>query len=319
MIRQVAVISTIFNDDYLLNDFITKFELAFIELGISDWEFVFVDDGSSEDSVKNSRIIIQKFKKAKLVELNRNFGQHVALAAALDFVSKERVIRCNLDMQDAIDNLSEFFCLSEAGHELVIGKYTKREVPHILAMTSKIFYFSLGWLTGIKYFDNTASLRVFGPNYIKSVKLISERNRLPQALDAWLGFEPKFVDVHHYPREVGKSSYGPKKRFHLALDALFHFSSRPLYLLFYLGMFTSFISVILILILQVLSIMTTFIPGYLTLVCLGVLVLGFQTFMLGLIGLYIASIFEEVKNRPLYVTKNSIPNSTVSERGHHGP
>jgi glycosyltransferase involved in cell wall biosynthesis len=318
MIREVSVISTIYNDEYLLNDFIAQFEKAFLELGLTDWEFIIVDDGSSEVSLLHSKDIIKSNHRARLFELNRNFGQHVALAAALDNASKEIVIRCNLDMQDSIDKLREFFDLIEAGNPLVIGRYTSREVPQVLGLSSKLFYGFLGWLTGVRYYQNTASLRVFGSHYAQNLRRISERNRLPQALDAWLGFEPKFVEIAHSTRKIGKSSYNFKKRAQLALDALFHFSSRPLYLLFYFGVITCALSVILILLLQVLAYTTTFVPGYLTLACTGVLLIGMQAFMLGLIGLYIAHIFEEVKDRPLYIMKNRTSDTTKGKEGHYG-
>jgi dolichol-phosphate mannosyltransferase len=306
----ISVITSVYCDEYLLQDFIKVFEAKFIEIGLVDYEVIVVDDGSDLESIKTSRRIVSNHKNVQLIELTRNFGQHIALAAALDFAQYNVVVRCNLDLQDSLSEFQTMYNLILSGNSLVIGVYRNRNVHFLIDRTSRIFYRVLSMLSGSDYHMNTSSLRFYDEFYTRSLRSLKEHNRLPQALDSWLGFKPVFVSIDHFERFSGKSSYNFQRRLQLAVDAIFYFSNRPIKFLFYSGILFSVFSFFALLIFQILSFYNDFIPGYASIISLISLGIGLQALMFGILGIYVSNIFNEVRGRPLYLVKPQIKESS---------
>jgi glycosyltransferase involved in cell wall biosynthesis len=299
----ISIITSIYNDDYLITDFIDVFNKKMAEISELNYEFVFIDDGSNEKSVMNSKSIVSKHKNAKLIELSRNFGQHAALGAALDFTSFNTVVRCNLDLQDSLDELSSMYKIILSGRNLVIGRYYDRKDKLFKRLTANVFYKVLYLFSGHKQENNTASLRMYSEKYITALKESKSLNLLPQGLDAWLGFKPFYVNINHNPREKGNSSYNFKNKFNLATDSVIYFSSKPLKIIFIIGVIMSFLSLLIFIFLQVLKFTTDLIPGYYTIVSLITLGYSIIILMIGVISLYISNIFDAVRERPSYILK----------------
>ncbi len=304
MPKGISVITSVYNDSYLLSDFIEAFEVKFKEINLQDYEIVIVDDGSDMKFVEASRLITSKHRQVKFIELSRNFGQHIALAAALDFVKFEVVVRCNLDLQDSLEQFEVMYKLVLKGNDLVIGQYPKRNDKYLITRTSVFFYRAISFLSGFDYQLNTSSLRFYGKFYIDTHRSLNEHNRLPQALDAWLGFKPVFVSINHQPRLKGKSSYNLRSRIRLAVDAIFYFSNRPLKFLFYSGITLSFISFSALVFILISARYISLLPGYASLVSLISLGIGLQAIIFGTFGIYLSNIFDEVRQRPLYLAKS---------------
>ena len=299
----ISIITSIYNDDYLITDFIDAFNKQMMEISGLNYEFIFVDDGSDENSVMNSKSIISKHENAKLIELSRNFGQHGALRAALGFTRFDTVVRSNLDLQDSLDEIKSMYKLILSGRNLVIGRYHDRKDKFFKRKTANVFYKVLYLFSGYKQEDNTASLRMYSRRYVSALMESNSLNLLPQGIDAWLGFEAFYIYLNHNKRTKGKSSYNFKNKFNLATDSVIYFSSKPLKMIFIFGVLMSIFSFMIFVILQVLKFTTDLIPGFYTIVSLITLGYSITILMIGVISLYISNIFDAVRDRPSYVLK----------------
>jgi hypothetical protein len=299
----ISIITSIYNDDYLITDFIDVFNKKMVEISVLNYEFIFVDDGSNEKSVINSKSIVSKHKNAKLIELSRNFGQHAALGAALDFTRFNTVVRCNLDLQDSLDELKFMYELILKGRNLVIGRYHDRKDKLFKRITAKVFYKVLYLFSGHKQENNTASLRIYSDKYITALRENKSLNLLPQGIDTWLGFKPLYVYINHSARKKGNTSYNFSNKFNLATDSIIYFSSKPLKIIFIIGVVMSFFSLMVFVFLQVLKFTTDLIPGFYTIVSLITLGYSIIVLMIGVISLYISNIFDAVRDRPSYVLR----------------
>ena len=190
-----------------------------------------------------------------------------------------------------------------SGRNLVIGRYYDRKDKLFKRLTANVFYKLLYLFSGHKQENNTASLRMYSEKYIIALKESKSLNLLPQGLDAWLGFKPFYVNINHNPREKGNSSYNFKNKFNLATDSVIYFSSKPLKIIFIIGVIMSFLSLLIFIFLQVLKFTTDLIPGYYTIVSLITLGYSIIILMIGVISLYISNIFDAVRERPSYILK----------------
>jgi len=302
----------IYNDGYLARQFCIEFEKAFKDTfhlsSISNVaELIFVNDGSPDNSIVQLKALLTEFDFLRIIDLSRNFGQHIAIACGFREAKGRFVGRMNVDMQDPPSEIPKFIeAIESSGADLVIGVYEQRQSSLIDRFTSHIFFVFFNWLSGAKIPHNTSPLRIMSRRYIDAYNQLTEKTRFPQGLDSWLGFDHRFIKSEHRERIDKRSSYTLRKRLRLAVEAGLSFSERPLALIFWLGFalvaFGLCYSAFLI---AWRAFSGNRVPGYASTIILFTLFSGFQNIGMGIVAQYIGRVLQETQNRPLYLIKGS--------------
>jgi glycosyltransferase involved in cell wall biosynthesis len=268
-------------------------------------ELIFVNDGSRDDSLEVLLRARERFPFVRVIDLSRNFGQHSAIACGMRDARGGIVLRMNVDMQDppsAIPLLLD--TLKSGGYDLVAGRYAARKSPLTNRISSYLYFLLFRFLTGFDTPRNTSPLRAMSRRFVDTYNALTEKSRFPQGLDQWLGFRQKYVEIEHRERADGRSSYNLWSRLRLAVNGILYFSDRPLKFVALAGLLLAFLGIALAAYFVTDRLLgADYLPGYASLASIGLIAFGVQLGCMGLVGLYIAKIFQEVQNRPLYIIR----------------
>ena len=268
-------------------------------------ELIFVNDGSRDGSLDALLTAHQRFRFVRVIDLSRNFGQHSAIACGLRDARGKVVLRMNVDMQDppaAIPKLLE--AMGQGGYDLVGGQYSARRSPWTTRLTAYLYFVLFRFFTGFDTPQNTSPLRAMSRRFVDAYNALTEKSRFPQGLDQWLGFRHKYVEIDHQPRADGRSAYNFWSRLRLAVNGILYFSDRPLQLVVIAGFAVALLGLVLAAyIVSERLLGVDYLPGYASLASIGLIAFGVQLGCTGLVGLYVAKIFREVQNRPLYIVR----------------
>lgn len=274
------------------------------------FELIFVDDGSSDDSVKKLRGLAKKDGAARVVELARNFGKEIAVTAGLHTARGDAAIIMDADLQHPPELLPEFVKEWENGADVVVGvkRYSKDE-SWFKKLTSNGFYALLRRVSSSNITPHASDFRLIDRPVIDTFKTFTERNRITRGIIDWSGFERRYIYFEAPPRRFGEAGYSYRKLFALAMNSFAAYSMLPLKFASWLGWFILFISSGL----GIFTIVEKYllgdpmnleIRGTAMLAIMLLFLIGVVLICLGFVAMYIARIHEEVINRPLYIVKN---------------
>jgi glycosyltransferase involved in cell wall biosynthesis len=311
MTLKYSFVVPIYHDGGLVSSFCTAIESSLREtLGaerIQDLaEVIFVNDGSRDDSQVLLTAAAARFPFVKVVELSRNFGQHVAISCGYRFASGEYVCMINVDQQDPPDQFGVLLEVIAKGRcDIVVGLRTHRGESLVNRLTSRAFTATLNLLTGSRTPLNAASLRIMTRQFIDAYNSIGDRAPYIPGLENWLGFRHMYVPIRHQYRTQGKSSYTFRKRWRMAMESIIGFSDLPLRIAATLGFIITSIGMLLAaaLILEQFA-SFRFLPGFTSTLATIVFLGGLNLMFLGLVSLYVGRILREVQGRPRYVVKS---------------
>jgi glycosyltransferase involved in cell wall biosynthesis len=308
----ISVVTSIYMDGHLAKDFcieVSRVLALYLDVPESEldnlFEIIFVNDGSTDDSLQHLLNIKREFRFIRVIDLSRNFGQHEALACGYRQAKGMYVIRMNVDMQDPPKEATKLLAEITTGeYDLVVGRYALRNSPWFDRLTAFLYFELFKVMTGLKVMQSTAALRVMNRAFIDSYNELTEKSRFPQGLDQWLGFRQKYVEIQHRSRIDGGSSYTFWSRSRLAINGILYFTDRPLKFIGYFGLWMAVLGLVLgfVIVVQKLT-GNTILPGYTSLAAAVLFGFGMQIGCIGLLGLYIGRIFREVQNRPLYLVR----------------
>lgn len=307
---QYSIVVPIYGDGYLASALCAEIERVMSSYvgstSLQDrLELIFVNDGSPDDSLDALLKSRKSFAFVRIIDLSRNFGQHSAIACGLRDARGEIVLRMNVDMQDppsAIPKLVE--TLKEGGYDLVAGQYSTRKSPLTTRLSAYLYFLLFRLFTGFETPQNTSSLRAMSRRFVDAYNTLTEKSRFPQGLDQWLGFRHKYVEIDHRERADKRSAYGFWSRLRLGINGILYFSDRPLQTVAVAGFVVAFLGIVLAGYIATEKLLgTDYLPGYASLASIGLIAFGIQLGCTGLVGLYIAKIFREVQNRPLYIVR----------------
>lgn len=273
-----------------------------------DFEVVVVENGSVDDSFRLLGELNRQDPRFKVVRLSRNFTADGGVAAGLRHATGDCAVLMDADLQDPPEVLYQFFEKWEEGYEVVYGVIRSRDgVSPLREKANHVFYTLLNRMTGGTMPRNVTAFRLMDRSVYEVLNRMGENNRFTRGLCAWTGFRQTGVEFDRADRFAGESKAPFIDILKEALDALFSFSFIPLKIATVLGLCLSAFSFVF-LAWQVISsiFMGTPIEGYLTLICTMLLMFGFMFLVLGVIGEYLARMFDEVKARPLYVVKDTV-------------
>jgi glycosyltransferase involved in cell wall biosynthesis len=265
-------------------------------------EVILVDDGSRDSSYLQMIDIHGRDPRFKVIRLSRNFGKEVAMTAGLDLARGDAVVLMDGDLQHPPEVVSAMAARWREGYEVVYGVMERRTEGWFKRLTSRAFYRLLGRLTDVDVPPAAGDFRLVDRRALDAFRKMRERNRYVRGMFSWIGYRQIGIAYQCPPRFAGRSKFTPGRLVKLALDGVVGFSSLPLQLVLKAGFVvsaTSFLFGISAIAVKAAGIYA--VPGYATIVVIVSFVGGVQLVVLGVMGEYIARIYDEVRLRPLYL------------------
>jgi len=303
---QISIVIPIYNESEIIHDFHTM--LSEVLNGLPNPSQVYyINDGSTDETSALLEQLAKSDSRVNVLSLSRNFGHQAALTCGLDHAQGEIIIMMDGDGQNPPELIPEMLKLYDAGYDIVIGQRLDSHIESgFKRFTSRIFYQVINRIGNLDITPNAADFRLLSRQVVDALKAMPEYHRFLRGMISWAGFKSVVLPYHPNLRLGGKSKFTFKKMVKLAADAIFSFSLVPLRIglaiggLFYL---LALIEAIYVLSFWISGNQPQLEPGWSSLMFMLLIVGGTLTTVVSFIGIYIGYIFQEVKNRPLYLLK----------------
>ncbi|WP_299870061.1 glycosyltransferase family 2 protein [uncultured Roseobacter sp.] len=269
-------------------------------------EIIFVNDGSSDDTLERMIALSLEDNRIAIVDLSRNFGKEAALSAGIDFATGDVLIPLDVDLQDPPLVILEMIAKWREGYDVVNAvRCDRRSDTMAKRTTSHFFYRTFNKLADVELPPDVGDFRLLDRRVVEALKKMPERNRFMKGLFNWVGYSTTSVNYERPARIAGKTSFNYWKLWNFALDGVVGFSTLPLRIWTYVGSVVAFFALGygLVIIVQTLLFGRS-VPGYSSIMTAVLFFGGVHLISLGIIGEYIGRVFVEVKDRPVYVVKD---------------
>lgn len=304
--KTISLVIPFYNEGNTVLDFFKQIFSVVNAINQYAFEFVCVDDGSDDDTFAN--LLKIKDARVKIIQLSRNFRKEAALTAGIDFATGDAVIPIDADLQDPPELIAVLLQKWEEGFEVVLAKRKSRSTDSWLKRNSaKCFYKIHNRLADFKIPDNVGDFRLMDRVVVEALKKLPERKRFMKGLFAWVGFKSVTIEYDRQMRISGKTKWNKWKLWNFALDGITSFSTLPLRIWSYLGVLFALIAFCYgsWIILRTL-INGADLPGYASLFVAVLFIGGVQLIGIGVLGEYLGRIYQETKQRPVYVVRKII-------------
>lgn len=302
----ISIVSPVYKAEYMVEELVKQIKKN-VSLITNDFEIILVNDFSPDNSWG---IIVQetsKDERVKGINLSRNFGQHYAISAGLQYVKGDWVVVMDCDLQDRPDEIINLYNKAQEGWDIVLAKRVNRKDIYFKRLSSKLFYFLFNYLSGIKSNSNVANFGIYHFKVIHEYNKMKEFARSFPSLIKYLGFKTSELNVKHSERLEGVSSYSYLKLFHLAGDVILSNSNKPLKMAIKIGVIISTSSFIIGLYNFIAYLIGSIqVPGFTSIIFSIWFIGGIILTFLGIIALYISKIFDQVKERQLFIISDMI-------------
>ena len=278
------------------------------------YELLYINDGSKDSSADIIRILAKQDAHIQLIDFSRNFGHQVAISAGFKYARGDAVIVIDADLQDPPEIIPQMIEKWKQGYEVVYGRRSKREGESFFKKaTSRIYYRLLTRLTNVNIPVDVGDFRLIDRKVCNALKMLREKNRYVRGLISWLGFRQTEVEFVRAARYAGKTKYPLKKMVRFALDGIISFSSKPLKLAVWPGILMSLAGFGYFLVILYLKFFTRRTElGWASLMSAVLFFNGYILIMLGIMGEYLGRLYDESKQRPLFVVRGTIIQEEVT-------
>ncbi len=303
--KKISVIVSVYNEEKVL-PFFYKEVKAVLEDCPADYEILFVNDGSTDRSIQILREFQSADSKVRVVNFSRNFGHEAAMIAGIDYSNSDGVICMDADLQHPPECIHEIIEKFNDGYEVISMVRTKNADAGLMKnITSGFFYKILNWMSPVKFENNASDFFALTKKAVDVLKQdYREKVRFLRGFVQNIGFEKTTIFYEANKREFGESKYSIGKLMKFSVNALFSFSDMPLKLGIFSGMIVGGIGLIVLIYTIITKILYDAPSGYPTIIVLICFMFAISFTIIGVIGEYIALLFAEVKNRPIYIVKD---------------
>ena len=301
--KKITVIIPAYNEEESLPPLYERLEKLMSSMEHYEFEILFVNDGSKDNTINLIKEYREKDNRISYVDFSRNFGKEIAMVAGLDYATGDCVIFMDADLQDPPELIPELVKYWEEGYDDVYAKRNSRKGETWLKkFTSKMYYRVLQHLTNIPIQEDTGDFRLLDRRCVNALKKMRESQRQSKSMFSWIGYKKKEVLYDRDPRIAGKTKWNYKKLVDLAIDGITSFTTSPLRISTYISIPTFIVLfVYFIYVIAKCIVMNTMIQAYQAIILLILFFSGIQILLIGIIGEYLGRIFNESKNRPLYL------------------
>jgi dolichol-phosphate mannosyltransferase len=302
--KLLSVVVPVFNEKEVIETFYEEAKKVLDSLNSFTYEIIFVDDGSKDNSYEKMVQLANRDPNLKILKFSRNFGHQIAITAGTDISKGDAVVVIDADLQDPPEVISDFLVKWEQGYDVVYGVREKRKGESKMKLfTASFFYRILKALTRVDIPVDTGDFRLMSKRAVAHLRELREQDRFVRGLVSWIGFKQTSVYYRREKRYAGKTKYPYRKMIKFALDGLTSFSSVPLKLATFLGYATSFLALLYAFSVFIQKLLGITVQGWAT-IMVGMLFLGgVQLVCIGIMGEYIARIFNQTKQRPMYIVE----------------
>jgi polyisoprenyl-phosphate glycosyltransferase len=311
----VEVIVPVYNEEEAVASFHQQLRQALDSLSYH-FKITYINDGSTDRTAETLEKIANQDKRVAIVELSRNFGQQAALTAGLDLAQADYVITLDGDGQHPPELIGEMLQLASSGYDIVLTQRMEEKNRYRFKhWTSALFYRLINRIGDTQILPGSADFRLFSKPVVEALCSMREYHRLLRGMVAWVGYRCIILPYQQPERAYGKSKYSLRKLLQLALNAIFSFSLVPLYIGISVGgifLLLALAEMIYVLSFWVTGQQASLAPGWSSLMFVLLVVGGSLMIALGFIGIYVGYIFQEVKQRPIYLVRRIVKESSLS-------
>ncbi len=282
-----------------------------------DFEFLFIDDGSKDETLKVIESLRLKDRRVRFISFSRNFGKEAALYAGLQHSKGDYAVTMDADMQDPPSLLPDMFrAVTEEGYDsAATRRVTRRGEPVVRSFFARQFYRLINRMSSADIVDGARDYRIMTRRMIDAIVDMQEYNRFTKGIYGWIGFNTKWIEFENVERVAGETKWSFWKLFGYAMEGIIGFSTIPLSMATWVGIFmsiVSFLGILFIIIKKLVFGDPT--SGWSSMVCIILLVAGIQLFCMGIIGQYLAKTYLETKRRPIYIAKRTSEDDIEGEK-----
>ena len=314
MRKKISVIVSCYNEEESLPLFYEEMSKVMAEMSQNDFELIFVNDGSRDNTLKEIKELRAKDKRVRYISFSRNFGKEAAMKAGLDYSTGDYVTLMDADLQDPPKMLPEMLNILESEHYDCVGtrRVTRKGEPVIRSFFARKFYKIINKMSKVEMVDGARDYRLMTRQMVEAIKSCEEYNRYSKGLWSFVGFKTKWLEFENVQRVAGETKWSFWKLFKYAIEGIVAFTTVPLTMAAFLGILFCFIAFIMI----VVIIFKTLVwgdpvSGWPSLACIIIFVSGIQLFLMGIFGEYLAKTYLETKKRPLYIIKETEKDSDL--------
>lgn len=273
-----------------------------------DFEVIYVDDGSKDQTVAEVKKLHEKDERVKLVSFSRNFGKEAGIYAGLQKAKGDYVVMMDADLQDPPSMLPEMFEYIWLGYDSVATRrVTRKGEPPIRSFFARRFYSLMRRISKTEIVDGARDYRLMTRQVTDAILQMGEYNRFTKGIYGWVGFRTKWLEFENVERLKGETKWNFWGLFKYSLEGITAFSTAPLTFAAFIGLFFCIMAAIMIVFTVVrAAIFGDPVSGWPSLVCIICLVSGVQLFCIGIVGMYLSKTYLEVKKRPIYLIKEEI-------------
>ena len=303
---KISVIISCYNEEKAIPLFYEEMEKYIKDFDNTEFEYIFINDGSTDNTLQVIKDLKSKDNKVKYVSFSRNFGKEAAIFAGLEHSTGDYVTLMDADLQDPPHLLKDMYnAIIQEGYDSVgTRRVSRKGEPVIRSFFARMFYRIINKVSNIQMVDGARDYVLMTRQVVNSILSLKEYNRYTKGLFSFVGFKTKWIEYENVQRVAGETKWSFWKLFIYALEGITAFSTKPLVFSSIIGLMFCIISFLLILFI----IFKTLIlgdptSGWPSLVCIIFMVSGIQLFSLGIIGQYLSKTYLEVKRRPIYIIK----------------
>lgn len=303
---EISIVIPCFNEEEAIPIFYEETLKVLKKMSLSSFEFVFIDDGSSDRTLEVLKEISAKDKSVHFVSFSRNFGKEAALYAGLSKANGDFISVMDVDLQDPPSLLPKMIeaILKEGYDCAATRRVTRKNEPPVRSFFARKFYKIMGKLSDVPVVDGARDFRLMTKKYKDAILSLLERNRFTKGIFPWVGFKTKWFAYENVERVAGKTKWSFWKLFLYSIDGIIGFSTKPLAFSAVAGVLSLAVAFVLIIFIAVRRLVFGDpVQGWASLVCFITFFSGLQLFCTGISGLYISKIYTEVKQRPIYIIK----------------
>lgn len=305
---KLSVIVPCFNEEEMIEIFYSEAVKEIEKIDNLDYELIFVDDGSTDGTLKKFKNLTKINKKVRFISFSRNFGKEAAMYAGLEKAEGDYIVIMDADMQDPPSLLKEMYeTLLTGEYDIIATKRdTRKGEPLIRSFFARMFYKIINKISTLKIENGARDYKMFTKKVKKALIDTSEYNRFSKGLFSFIGFKTKWIAYDNIERKAGKTKWSFWKLFKYSIEGIVSFSTAPLVASALIGIIFFIISILMI----IFIIIRTLIygdptSGWPSLVCIIFFVSGVQLFSLGIIGQYLSKTYLETKRRPIYIEREN--------------
>jgi glycosyltransferase involved in cell wall biosynthesis len=303
----ITIVIPVLNEERVLTVLVAQLRAVLESLPLI-WDVIFVDDGSTDGTLMELKKIHSLDQRFHSISFSRNFGKEAAIAAGFRYARGDAVILMDADLQHPPSAIPSFIESWREGYKLVFGQRQSRDSDSVLRkLFSRMFYAVFGSLAHLPLPTGIVDFVLLDRQAIDAINQIQEQTRFSKGLCAWVGFKSTVVQFDSGKREAGASTWSFLKLVQLGLGGLVSFSSLPLKVWSYVGALVSLAALLYATYFLIYSLISgPDVPGFPSLIVSIMFFSGVQLISLGVIGEYLARVYEEVKQRPLYIVSEEI-------------